>query len=59
MVVRGTPAIGTAGGFGMALAALQSPAHDSNSLLADLTAAKAVLNATATAVNLSWATTTW
>ena len=26
MVVRGAPAIGAAGGFGMALAALQSPA---------------------------------
>ena len=38
MVVRGAPAIGAAGGFGMALAALQSPARDRDSLLADLTA---------------------
>jgi methylthioribose-1-phosphate isomerase len=37
MVVRGAPAIGAAGGFGMALAALQSPARDRDSLLNDLT----------------------
>ena len=36
MVVRGAPAIGAAGGFGMALAALQSPARDRDSLLRDL-----------------------
>ena len=40
MVVRGAPAIGAAGGFGMALAALQSPARDRDSLLADLAQAK-------------------
>ena len=58
MVVRGAPAIGAAGGFGMALAALQSPARDRDSLLADLIRAKAVLDAARpTAVNLSWATT--
>ena len=58
MVVRGAPAIGAAGGFGMALAALQSPARDRDSLLADLTQAKTVLDAARpTAVNLSWATT--
>ncbi len=58
MVVRGAPAIGAAGAYGMALAALQSPARDRNSLLADLTDAKAVLDAARpTAVNLSWATT--
>jgi methylthioribose-1-phosphate isomerase len=57
MVVRGAPAIGAAGGFGMALAALQSPAADRDSLLIDLTQAKAVLDAARpTAVNLSWAT---
>jgi methylthioribose-1-phosphate isomerase len=57
MVVRGAPAIGAAGGFGMALAAQQSPARDRASLLADLTGAKAVLDAARpTAVNLSWAT---
>src|SRR5512139_1598711 len=41
MVVRGAPAIGAAGGFGMALAALQSSARDRDSLLADLDRAKA------------------
>ncbi len=57
MVVRGAPAIGAAGGFGMALAALQSAATDRDGLLADLAQAKAVLDAARpTAVNLSWAT---
>jgi methylthioribose-1-phosphate isomerase len=58
MVIRGAPAIGAAGGFGMALAALQSPAADRDSLLIDLAGAKEVLDAARpTAVNLSWATT--
>ena len=57
MVVRGAPAIGAAGGYGMALAAQQSPATDRDGLLADLAVAKAVLDASRpTAVNLSWAT---
>ena len=57
MVVRGAPAIGAAGGFGMALAALQSPATDRAGLLIDLAQAKSVLDASRpTAVNLSWAT---
>ena len=57
MVVRGAPAIGAAGAFGMALAACQSPAHDCVALLDDLAAAKATLDAARpTAVNLSWAT---
>jgi methylthioribose-1-phosphate isomerase len=57
MVVRGAPAIGAAGGFGMALAAQQSAARDRASLLAALAEAKAVLDAARpTAVNLSWAT---
>jgi methylthioribose-1-phosphate isomerase len=57
MVVRGAPAIGAAGAYGMALAALQSPARDGDSLLGDLAAAQAVLDASRpTAVNLSWAT---
>jgi methylthioribose-1-phosphate isomerase len=57
MVVRGAPAIGAAGAYGMALAALQSPARDRDSLLGDLAAAQAVLDASRpTAVNLSWAT---
>jgi methylthioribose-1-phosphate isomerase len=57
MVVRGAPAIGAAGGFGMALAAFQSSATDRDSLLGDLAQAQAVLDASRpTAVNLSWAT---
>ena len=57
MVVRGAPAIGAAGGYGMALAAQQSPARDRDSLLSDLADAQAVLDASRpTAVNLSWAT---
>jgi methylthioribose-1-phosphate isomerase len=57
MVVRGAPAIGAAGAYGMALAALQSPARDRDSLLNDLAQAQAVLDAARpTAVNLSWAT---
>ncbi len=59
MVVRGAPAIGAAGAYGMALAAFQSGATDRDGLLADLRAAKQVLDASRpTAVNLSWATTT-
>jgi methylthioribose-1-phosphate isomerase len=57
MVVRGAPAIGAAGAFGMALAARQSSAADCNGLLSDLVRAKGVLDAARpTAVNLSWAT---
>jgi methylthioribose-1-phosphate isomerase len=57
MVVRGAPAIGAAGAFGMALAAQQSPSHEGNGLLSDLARAKDVLDAARpTAVNLSWAT---
>ena len=43
MVVRGAPAIGAAGGFGMALAALRSPATDRDGLLVDLAYAKETL----------------
>ncbi|RLT31971.1 MAG: S-methyl-5-thioribose-1-phosphate isomerase, partial [Chloroflexi bacterium] len=51
------PAIGATGAFGMALAAQNSPATDRDSLLADLAAAKATLDAARpTAVNLSWGT---
>jgi methylthioribose-1-phosphate isomerase len=58
MYVRGAPAIGATGAYGMALAAYCSPATDRDSLLADLQAAKAELDAARpTAVNLSWATT--
>ena len=57
MVIRGAPAIGAAGAYGMALAAQQSAAIDRDSLLADLVAAKKVLDtARPTAVNLTWAT---
>ncbi len=57
MYVRGAPAIGATGGFGMALAAQNSPARERDSLLNDLQAAKETLDAARpTAVNLSWAT---
>jgi methylthioribose-1-phosphate isomerase len=57
MVVRGAPAIGAAGAYGMALAAQQSPAIDRDSLWNDLAIARTVLDAARpTAVNLSWAT---
>ncbi|MDD5468769.1 MAG: S-methyl-5-thioribose-1-phosphate isomerase [Anaerolineales bacterium] len=56
MVVRGAPAIGVAAAFGMALAALKSPAADVESLRTSLREAAALLQATRpTAVNLSWA----
>ena len=57
MTIRGAPAIGAAGAYGMALAAFQSPALTRDSLLMDLEAARSVLDAARpTAVNLSWAT---
>jgi len=57
MVVRGAPAIGATGAYGMALAAHVSPATDRDGLLRDLREAKAMLDAARpTAVNLSWAT---
>ena len=57
MVIRGAPAIGAAGGYGMALAARQSQAKTPRDLLADLETAKAVLDAARpTAVNLTWST---
>jgi methylthioribose-1-phosphate isomerase len=56
MAVRGAPAIGVAAAFGVALAALASPAPDGDALLADLEAARQGLAATRpTAVNLFWA----
>lgn len=55
LVVRGAPAIGISGAFGLALAALQSTATMREKLLADLEAAHDVLLATRpTAVNLKW-----
>ncbi|MEZ4831066.1 MAG: S-methyl-5-thioribose-1-phosphate isomerase [Caldilineaceae bacterium] len=57
MYVRGAPAIGATGAYGMALAAQVSAASSRDDLLADLRAAKDVLDAARpTAVNLSWAT---
>jgi len=56
MVVRGAPAIGITAGYGMALAALHSPADDVDTLRAALQTADAVLRAARpTAVNLFWA----
>ena len=57
MVIRGAPAIGAAGGYGLALAAGRSQAMTSAELVGELEAAKAVLDAARpTAVNLAWAT---
>jgi len=56
LVVRGAPAIGVSGAFGMALAALQSSSKTKEDLLLDLEKAKKILFQTRpTAVNLSWA----
>src|SRR5512137_1842128 len=56
MYIRGAPAIGAAAGFGMALAARQSPAGDYAALRRDLEVAAEVLRqARPTAVNLFWA----
>jgi len=55
LVVRGAPAIGVSGAFGMALAVLQSNATSRDELLSDLEKAKKILFATRpTAVNLGW-----
>ena len=48
MAVRGAPAIGATGAFGMALAAWQSEAADTTSLLESLARAKATLDASNT-----------
>jgi len=56
LVVRGAPAIGVSGAFGLALAALQSKAKTKEGLLEDLGKARKVLFETRpTAVNLAWA----
>jgi len=53
--VRGAPALGAAGGFGIALAAYLSSANDIESLMRDLkVAGKAIVSTRPTAVNLSW-----
>jgi len=55
LVVRGAPAIGVSGAFGLALAALQSNAKEKDELINDLEKAKKILFETRpTAVNLSW-----
>ena len=55
LVIRGAPAIGVSGAFGLALAVLQTKATTKNELLSDLENAKNILFATRpTAVNLSW-----
>ncbi|OGO09213.1 MAG: S-methyl-5-thioribose-1-phosphate isomerase, partial [Chloroflexi bacterium RBG_13_66_10] len=56
MAVRGAPAIGAAAAFGLALAAIRSPAREPSELLAHLEEAGAFLRAARpTAANLSWA----
>jgi methylthioribose-1-phosphate isomerase len=56
MKIRGAPAIGAAAAFGLALAAVHSPADSREKLLADLNRAAEVLGETRpTAVNLVWA----
>jgi len=55
LIVRGAPAIGVSGAFGLGLAVLQSKAQTKNQLLSDLEDAKNILFATRpTAVNLGW-----
>ena len=55
LVVRGAPAIGVSGAFGLALATLQSNATNKEELILDLEKAKKILFETRpTAVNLSW-----
>ena len=55
LVVRGAPAIGVSGAFGLALASLQSDAKEKDQLIQDLEIAKKILFETRpTAVNLAW-----
>lgn len=55
LVVRGAPAIGVSGAFGLALAVLQSNAGTKDELIGDLQDAKKILFETRpTAVNLGW-----
>jgi len=55
LVVRGAPAIGVSGAFGLALAALQSNAKTKEELIRDLEKAKNILFETRpTAINLKW-----
>jgi len=55
LIVRGAPAIGVSGAFGLALAAKNSKAETKNDLIKDLKVAKQILFETRpTAVNLAW-----
>jgi len=55
LIVRGAPAIGVSGAFGLSLAALQSNASTKDQLISDLEKAKKILFDTRpTAVNLAW-----
>jgi len=55
LIVRGAPAIGVSGAFGLALAALQSTANTKENLLEDLEKARKILHETRpTAINLAW-----
>ena len=55
LIVRGAPAIGVSGAFGLGLAALQSKATSKEELLSDLENARKIHFATRpTAVNLGW-----
>jgi len=55
LVVRGAPAIGVSGAFGLALASLQSKANTKEQLILDLEKARKILFETRpTAVNLAW-----
>ena len=55
LIVRGAPAIGVSGAFGLGLAVLQSKANTRDELISDLEKARDILFATrATAVNLGW-----
>ena len=56
MQVRGAPAIGVAGAFGLALAAISSEASDNETFLRDLrTAAEELIATRPTGANLGWA----
>ena len=55
LVIRGAPAIGVAGAFGLALASLQSSATNKDELISYMQNAKKILFETRpTAVNLGW-----
>jgi len=55
LIIRGAPAIGVSGAFGLALASLQSNATEKNELISYMENAKKILFETRpTAVNLAW-----